>query len=146
MAVSKRGEYSYGTDDADIRSEIVKYSRDNKYKAVKFATALCACGSSSFALETDEDAGVANRICAACGTTKLMGDSAKYFAEATLENHVCVCDHDYFGIMSGVALYRESNDVRWYYIGCRCRSCSLVGVFADWKSESGEADVFLAET
>lgn len=75
-----------------------------------------------------------------------MGDSADHAADAQFDNHLCVCDAETFAITSGVALYAESNNVRWYYIGCRCRACSLIGVFADWKCEGGDADAFLAET
>ena len=146
MGVSRKGKYRYGTSDSDVEAELVRYSEMNGYLAVRFARATCACGSDSFALETDEEVGAARRTCSTCRKVTLMGDSAEYAAEAAFESHVCICDHSLFGITSGVALYAESNDVRWYYIGCRCRSCQLIGVFADWKSESGDADAFLAET
>jgi hypothetical protein len=35
--------------------------------------------------------------------------------------------------------------VRWYYIACHCFECDLVGVFADWKCEAGDAAAFLAK-
>jgi len=35
--------------------------------------------------------------------------------------------------------------VRWYYIACHCVECNLVGVFADWKCEAGDAAAFLAK-
>lgn len=146
MTISRESGYWLGTDDSDIQTEIVRYSKLNEYEAKRFARATCACGSDSFKLESDEAAGAARRSCAACGESRLMGDSAEYVADANLDNHACVCGHDAFGITSGVALYPNSNDVRWYYIGCRCRACNLIGVFADWKSESGDADAFLAET
>ncbi len=146
MTVSKKGRYWYGTDDWDIQAEVVRFSRLNEYEAVKFHVASCACGGTTFKLESDEDAGVAKRRCAGCGATRLMGDSAGYAARAKFDNHSCVCDAEDFAITSGVALYTASNDVRWCYIGCRCRNCSLVGVFANWKCEGGDADAFLAET
>ena len=146
MALSRKRGHWYGTDDLDVQTELVRYSKANGYEASRFSQAACLCGGRTFELETDEDVGAARRVCAACGSAKLMGDSAEYAAEAHLENHICVCDHPLFAITSGVALYRDSNDIRWYYIGCRCRSCNLVGVFADWKSESGDADAFLVET
>lgn len=146
MTASKKDGYWYGTENSDIRAEIARYSRLNQYEAVKFCPAICACGGDTFKLETDEEAGAAKRVCAECAAAKLMGDSADYASDATFENHICVCDNEHFAIISGVALYAESNDVRWYYIGCRCRSCNLIGVFADWKCEGGDADAFLAET
>ena len=74
-----------------------------------------------------------------------MGDSESFAADATLEAHECVCDGEAFELSSGVALYEGSNDVRSYYIGCRCSRCDLTGVFADWKCEAGDADEFLGK-
>lgn len=145
MTVLKKGRYWFGTEDADVQVELVRFSRLNQYEAVKFSVASCTCGGSTFKLESDEDAGAAKRICAGCGTTKLMGDSVDYAADAQFDNHLCVCGAETFAIISGVALYANSNDVRWYYIGCRCSACSLIGVFADWKCEGGDADALLAE-
>ena len=146
MTVSKKGRYWYGTDDSDAQAAIARFSQLNQYEAVKFSAASCTCGGTTFKLESDEEAGAARRTCTGCGAIKLMGDSADYAADAQFDNHLCVCDAETFAITSGVALYAESNDVRWYYIGCRCRACSLIGVFADWKCEGGDADAFLAET
>ena len=146
MSITKKGAYWYGTEDSDVRTEMVRYSRSNRYEAVKFAVSVCVCGGRTFKLESDEEAGAARRACASCGTVSLMGDSADYASDAQFENHICVCDNETFALESGVALYAESNDVRWYYIGCRCRACDLIGVFADWKCEGGDADAFLAQT
>lgn len=63
-----------------------------------------------------------------------MGDSADY-VEAELGQHTCMCDGEALEIGVGVALYAGSQDVRWFYIGCRCPACGLVGVYADWKNE-----------
>ena len=75
-----------------------------------------------------------------------MGDSDGFADEAEFDNHACVCDGDEFEIVSGVALYEGTADARWHYIGCRCLKCSLVGVFAHWKCEPGNATEFLAKT
>jgi hypothetical protein len=146
MTVYKKGRYWYGTEDLDIQAEVVRFSRLNEHEAVRFSAASCTCGGTTFKLESDEDAGAAKRTCARCGAERLMGDSAEYVVDAQFDNHLCVCDAEIFAITSGVALYTESNDVRWYYIGCRCINCSLVGVFANWKCQSGDADALLAET
>ncbi|WP_216076289.1 hypothetical protein [Acinetobacter sp. Tr-809] len=74
----------------------------------------------------------------------MMGDSAEYIENAKLEEHLCICDNQKFELESAVALYDGSNDVRWYYIGCLCTNCSLIGVFVDWKCEGGNATEFLA--
>lgn len=144
MTLTRRGRFWYGSTPEDTQVEVRRYSVGNGYEAVKFAASVCACGGRTFRLETDENEGVARRTCTACGTSQLMGDSDEYAEDATLEPHVCVCDAAAFELMSGVALYEGSNDVRWYYIGCQCAACHLTGVFADWKCEAGDADVFLA--
>lgn len=145
MALQKKGKYWYGSSAEDTQTELVRYSKLNGYTATKFSESVCTCGNRSFKLETDEDEGAAKRICTACEASHLMGDSAEYASGASFESHVCVCDGEAFQLLSGVALYGESNDVRWYYIGCLCTKCNLVGVFADWKCEAGDADAFLAE-
>jgi hypothetical protein len=47
----------------------------------------------------------------------------------------CPCGSSVFEITVGVALYRESEDVRWLYVGCRCVECGLTACYGDWKSE-----------
>ena len=145
MALTKKGRYRYGTTPEAVQAEITRYSRENTYLAQAFAMSVCDCGGHAFQLATDEDAGVAERRCEACGAEAMMGDSAEYAEEADTELHECVCGEDVFELHSGVALYDGSRDVRWYYIGCRCIKCNLVGVFADWKCEAGNADEFLAK-
>jgi len=75
----------------------------------------------------------------------LMGDSADYAEEAVPEAHECVCENEVFELMSGVSVYEGTHDVRRYYIACHCVECNLVGVFADWKCEAGDAAAFLAK-
>jgi hypothetical protein len=144
VGLTKKGKYWFGTAINDVETEIVRYSQQNSYLAVRFRQSQCRCGSDSFKLESDEEVGAARRICAACATVHLMGDSTDYASDASFDNHVCVCENELFSLLSGVALYEGSNDVRWYYIGCLCDQCKLVGVFADWKCEAGDADAFLA--
>lgn len=146
MTLQKKGKYWYGSGPEDLQAELVAYSKRNRYEAVAFAGARCACGGASVKLETDEDEGAGRRTCVGCGAVHLMGDSDEFASDANFERHECVCDADEFELLSGVALYADSNDVRWYYIGCRCTHCNLVGVFADWKCEAGDADRFLAKT
>jgi hypothetical protein len=145
MALSKRGDYWYGTTLEDLKAEVVRFSKGNKYEAVAFAPSQCGCGGKHFRLESDETEGVAQRTCSGCGETVLMGDSAEFVVDARLEKHFCICDSEVFELLSGVALYEGSNDVRWYYIGCRCSACSLVGVFAEWKCEGGDAAALLSK-
>lgn len=146
MVLKKKGRYCYGTEPEDTTTEVQRYSELNGYKALKFSQSVCACGSRSFVLETDEEEGAARRTSTACRASHLMGDSADHVQDANLEHHECVCGAEEFNLLSGVSLYEGSNDVRWYYIGCRCAKCHLVGVFTDWKFEGGDANDFLANT
>ena len=145
MALTKKDKYWYGTDLTDLRLEMDRYSAAIGCPAEKFADSVCTCGHNVFRLESDELQGAARRTCASCGWVHLMGDSDDYAVTAEFDFHECICDAQAFLITSGVALYASSNDVRWYYIGCMCTRCNLVGVFADWKCESGDADLFLSK-
>lgn len=146
MALKKIGGYWYGSTPADIEAEVVRFSQLNTCFATLFAQSVCACGNRSFALETDENNGVARRTCCACGAVHLMGDSAAYAERAQVQGHECLCGADDLELMSGVSLLEGTLDVQWYYIGCRCLNCDLVGVFADWRCEAGDARTFLANT
>ncbi len=122
--------------ESKLQSEIVKYSESNGYVATHFATAKCDCGSDVFELLMNEDEGVAARICVACEKEHGIGDSDTYFDDVEeVDEMQCTCDHKQFKIMAGVALYSDSQDVRWFYLGCECNQCGLAGVYGDWKNE-----------
>ena len=72
-----------------------------------------------------------------------MGDSASYADEAEPARHPCVCDGEAFELLSGVALYETATTCAGT-TSAAARACDLVGVFADWKCEAGDADAFLA--
>ena len=78
MALTKKGEFWYGTTSGDTQAELRSYSVANRHEAVRFAASKCDCGCRTFALQTDEEAGVAIRTCTDCGQEHLMGDSADY--------------------------------------------------------------------
>ncbi|WP_202741009.1 hypothetical protein [Acinetobacter sp. 'aerobic (ED)'] len=145
MSLYQKGKYWYGQNRDDLRLEMTRFSHLNGYEAKEFASSFCRCGNHIFCLESDENEGIARRICTQCNHAHLMGDNAEYIEDAELEEHICICDNQQFELESAVALYDGSNDVRWYYIGCRCTNCSLIGVFADWKCEGGNATKFLAK-
>jgi hypothetical protein len=134
MALQKRGKYYYGDSQSDIRQEITRLSAEGDL-ASEFADAVCRCGGKLFRLRMDDAQGAAVRICAACAHEHPIGDSDEYLAEAELDDCVCVCDGDQFEITVGVALYDDSEDVKWLYVGCRCPSCGITGVYGDWKNE-----------
>ena len=135
MALKKRGKYRYGDSQADIRVELLRYSKTNDYLAHHFADATCQCGSKLFRLALDDDAGAAIRTCAGCKTEHPIGDSAEFLEEAELDECACPCGGEEFEITVGVSLYEDSEDVRWFYLGCRCAKCGLTAVYGDWKNE-----------
>lgn len=136
MALRKRGKWWYGDSQADIRAEIVRYSKEKGDLAEHFADAVCTCGGKVFDLYLDDAAGVASRVCGACDAEPHpIGDSADYMDEAEEEECACPCGKEAFEITVGVALYDDSEDVKWLYVGCRCPACGLTAVYGDWKNE-----------
>lgn len=135
MALQERGTHSYGDSQADICERLVRYSDANGYPAEHFADAVCGCGSRDFSLLLDDKVGVAVRVCRQCETEHPIGDSDQYLEEAELDKCECPCGSSVFEITIGVALYAESEDVRWLYVGCRCPQCGLTACYGDWKNE-----------
>jgi hypothetical protein len=135
MTLTRRGKHSYGTDQADIGSEISRYSSVNGYPAEYFASACCACGSTTFGLALDDNEGAAVRTCSSCHAEHPIGDSEDFLDDAELEECACPCGAELFEITVGVSLYTDSEDVRWLYLGCRCPNCGLTAVYGDWKNE-----------
>jgi hypothetical protein len=119
----------------DVRKEITRYAKKNGYPAEHFGEAVCKCGGRTFQLQLDDNAGAAVRKCAKCKKKHPIGDSAEYLDEAELDECECPCGKDLFEITAGVALYADSEDVRWIYLGCRCPACGLAAVYGDWKNE-----------
>jgi hypothetical protein len=134
MAIQVKDGFDYGEEQGDIRISLKAHTKQN-YQATRFVDAVCNCGSHLFQLQIDEDEGVAIRLCNQCGQLHYMGDSEEYLEEAEPIPCVCLCGNEIFEITAGIALYRESDDVKWLYIGCRCVECSLIGIYGDWKNE-----------
>ena len=135
MALRKRGKYRYGDGQADIRDEVLRYSRGVKYPAHHYADAVCKCGGRLFRLLLDDTQGAAVRACVACKNEHPVGDSDEYLEDTELNECACPCGNEAFEITVGVSLYRNSEDVRWLYVGCRCPECGLTAVYGDWKNE-----------
>ena len=135
MALKKRGKYSYGDSQPDIRAEVLRYGKKNAYHAHHFADCLCACGGKRLRLSLDDTEGAAVRTCVGCNSEHPIGDSDEYLEDADLEECACPCGGEEFEITVGVSLYEGSEDVRWLYAGCRCPACGLTAVYGDWKNE-----------
>src|SRR5438105_3250675 len=134
MALRKRGKWRYGDSQADIRDEILRYSKGVAYLAHHYADAVCKCGGKVFSLLLDDTQGAAVRRCVACEDEHPIGDSDEYLEEAELEECACPCGGEAFEITVAVSLYDGSEDVKWLYLGCRCPSCGLTAVYRDWKN------------
>lgn len=151
MSPTKRGKYWYGKTQADLREELLRYSEKNGYPIDHFADAVCKCGGRVFTLDLDDIQGVAGRICSACGDEHLMADGEEYVEDAELERRECICEKDLFEITAGVHVYRGpkevlTEEVRWFYVGCRCANCGLVGCYGDWKNEHTDYRKLLERT
>lgn len=135
MATRTKGKFRYGDEQRDIRDELLDYSVANTYAIEHFADAACICGNKTFVLFLDDDEGAAVRVCLACEIRHFISDSEDYAEDAKLEQCECPCGKGDFEITAGVALYGESDDVKWLYLGCRCVACGLVACYGDWKNE-----------
>jgi hypothetical protein len=135
MARRQQGEFNYGGSQSDIRAELQDYSKANGYSAHHFADATCNCSGRVFRLFIDDNEEAAVRECIACKEKHPIGDSGNYLANATLEECECPCGARVFEITAAVALYANSEDVRWFYLGCRCITCGLTACYGDWKNE-----------
>ena len=135
MALTKRGKHWFGESQADIRTELLRFSKVNEEEAHHFADAICTCGGRVFGLEIDEDAGAAVRKCTACRHLHAIGDSDEFLDEAELQECACPCGLEAFEITAGVSVYEATDDVKWLYIGCRCPGCGLTATYGHWKNE-----------
>ncbi len=136
MPLEKRGEWWYGDSQDDIPTEILQYSVDIGVPAHQFADAVCHCGERIFQLSMDYDAGVAIRNCVTCRDDHFIGDSEEHVEKASLKDHDCFCGEDSFEITVGVSLAKDGKTVEWVYLGCRCPTCGLTGVYGDWRHGS----------
>lgn len=125
----RRGEYEYGQSQADVRQYLREHSEAHGYAAEHFADSVCHCSGRIFRLALDENEGAAVRGCTTCGADTPIGDSADYLHVAELESCACPCGSEVFELTLGVSLYRESEDVRWLYLGARCTKCGLTACY-----------------
>ena len=74
MVLKNRGKYRYGDSQADIRDELLRYSKSNGYPVDHFADAACKCSGVLFRLALDDAEGAAIRTCVACGAEHPIAD------------------------------------------------------------------------
>ncbi len=147
MALRKEGEHWFGDDLDDLRKEMRRYSKLTGYVCGRDYAPECACGGgvmtkafgrgTFFILADDEEDGAA-LVCGNCGAEGFVADSQRFIRPKLLRDEAfseCVCGKRDFHIVVGAALYADSTDVRWWYVGGRCVHCSMLGVYIDWKDD-----------
>jgi hypothetical protein len=145
MALRKKKDYEYGDGHADLRASMRAWAKDFGEPIHRFADVKCKCGGDLFTFTYDDDAGVVRRRCSLCCSVHVMCDGTDYIDEVEHWNRPeCICRKRTFQATVGVNLYRGSADVHWFFLGLRCAHCSLLGVYAEWKSECEDYKSFLA--
>ncbi|WP_225766655.1 hypothetical protein [Inquilinus sp. Marseille-Q2685] len=130
MTIDKTEKYWVGTHPLDIKAYLRAYVESTPISA--FRLAQCPCSSIDFRVEADADEGCVRRSCTRCSTAHFVCDSEEYGAEAELKPWRCKCRSDQANIGVGFSLH-DNGDVRWLYVGLRCRKCGTLGCIADWK-------------
>ncbi|GLZ75251.1 hypothetical protein Afil01_00580 [Actinorhabdospora filicis] len=122
-----------GEDFADLATYVTGY-RAGGYDVATVVAAVCGCGGRAFAIGVDDEAGAAERLCAACGEAAFIADSADYWEEAVPEQCACPCGGELFEVGVGFAGTGDgTGDVRWVSVGLRCLADGVLGVYTDWK-------------
>jgi hypothetical protein len=144
MTIDTSGQWWKGENFNDI-IEFMKALTQEGYPAEEVKPSICECGHRYFRLEADSQEGCARRICTSCKKSSFIGDSHRYWEDASPEQIRCPCGNDSFEI--GIAFaFRESGDVRWIYVGQRCEKCGILGSYVDWKIDDSPTDELLTKT
>jgi hypothetical protein len=94
-----------GDQPDDIEAFLRAYATEG-YQVNEFRLSKCECGSLEFALDADDEEGVARRTCAACSREHFIGDSAEYWEGADAERWTCVeCQSQRANIGVGFSIY-----------------------------------------
>ena len=140
MTVNTSGKWWVGDQPEDIGNFLRAYASEG-YAVTEFRLSKCQCGSLEFALEADDEEGVARRTCASCSRQHFIGDSGEYWDGAVAETWTCVeCQSQCANIGVGFSIYDDDpTGVRWLYVGERCVGCGVLGCFAGWKVARSDA-------
>jgi len=143
MSIDTTGKWWVGSAPEDLEEYLAAYSSDG-YESSVFRLALCTCGSVQFKLEADDNEGTARRTCTACRMEHFICDSEDYWSDAEPETWQCVeCHSSSANVGVGFALYADSSDIKWLYVGARCSTCGVLGCFAGWKVGYGPSNDLL---
>ena len=131
MALDTSGRWWTGTEFGDLIQYLRALTAEG-YPADEVRQSVCTCGSTTFHLEADREAGCARRVCVACSSSAFIADSAEVWAEAEPEQVRCPCGGRQLEL--GVAFSKRLNgEVRWVTVGQRCLACGVLASFADWE-------------
>jgi hypothetical protein len=138
MSIDKSGKWWIGSEPNDIKEYLEAYASEG-YEADEFRLSNCNCGSKIFYLYSDDDEGVAKRVCVDCGAEHFICDSEEFWDEAKPKEHTCIeCKSNGANIGVAFSLYENRDGIKWLYIGYRCNDCGVLGCCAGWKiGESG---------
>ena len=133
MAIDTSGKWWKGSEYPDLEA----YLRELKpggYPVDRVIRAQCACGSTTFTLNVDQDNELAQTACCECGREAFVSDSGEHWAEATPRRLKCPARHARYEVGLGLCI-RDGQWVRWMSIGSRCIRCGILGSPLDWKCD-----------
>lgn len=138
-AIRRRKGYRYGDGIAELRAEVARYAAANSHPIGADHAVACKCASKrGHRLTVDDDEGAAMLTCCGCDARGFVADSEQYLSPGAMHPDLfreCICRARAFEVLVGAALYEESRDVRWWYVGARCLRCGCLGVYGDWKDD-----------
>lgn len=128
-------EYWIGDQATDIAEYLRLYSGLDMLEL--HAVHCTGCGSDTFMLEVDENAGVIQTQCNRCGKRKILLNGTDLLADAEPVSKSCpICGQSQFQLQIGFD--RQSDrSIHWIFSGSRCTSCGALMSFADWETTNG---------
>lgn len=137
--IDRSKRYWTGDSPADIEEWLRLYVPE---ETLDIKPVVChGCGGDVFRLRVDQDEGVIQVVCTACGAKKILLDGEDYWADARPRLRRCpVCKscRDY-NVDVGFAR-RKNGSVKWVYIVNRCTGCGTLGSYLDWKVDYEPTD------
>lgn len=135
MSIDTSGTWWKGSEAEDLIPYLKGLTADS-YPASEFRHAVCECGSVEFVCEFDRDEETCKRICPECSREHFVCDSEKYWEESEPVEWECIeCHGKRCNICVGFSM-RNTRNVQWVSIGCRCAKCGILGCYVDWNVSS----------
>ena len=136
--IDKSKDYWYGDCADDIIEYLNEYTENEVSKTV--IVKCLACKSQRFTVKIDDCEEAIEVTCVSCKKKRLLLDSEGVWADCSPEELVCpVCEKNIYNVGVGF-VYRESGEVKWVYIGHRCKNCGVLGSSCDWDISYSPTD------